>query len=30
MGVMVEDREPGRLAGAVVDRYLQIKSAGRL
>lgn len=30
MGVMVDDREPGRLAGAMADRYLQIKSAGRL
>ncbi len=30
MGVMVEDREPGLLAGGVADRYLQIKSAGRL
>jgi uncharacterized protein (DUF58 family) len=30
MGVMVEDREPTRLAGAVADRYLRVKSAGRL
>jgi hypothetical protein len=30
MGAMVEDREPGRLPGAVADRYLQIKSAARL
>ncbi|HEY2966159.1 MAG TPA: DUF58 domain-containing protein [Actinomycetota bacterium] len=29
-GVIVEDREPGRLAGALADRYLQIKSAARL
>jgi uncharacterized protein (DUF58 family) len=29
-GVVVEDREPGRLTGALADRYLQIKSAGRL
>jgi hypothetical protein len=28
--VMVEDREPTRLAGAVADRYLRVKSAGRL
>jgi uncharacterized protein (DUF58 family) len=30
MGAIVEDREPGRLAGAVADRYLRIKGAGRL
>ena len=30
MGAVAEDREPGRLAGAVADRYLRIKSAGRL
>jgi uncharacterized protein (DUF58 family) len=30
MGVGVEDRAPGELAAAVADRYLQIKSAGRL
>ncbi|HVH53838.1 MAG TPA: DUF58 domain-containing protein [Actinomycetota bacterium] len=30
MGVMVEDREPTRLAGAVADGYLRVKSAGRL
>lgn len=30
MGAVVEDRAPGRLSGAIVDRYLQIKSAGRL
>lgn len=30
LGVMVEDREPTRLAGAVADRYLRVKSAGRL
>jgi uncharacterized protein (DUF58 family) len=30
MGVMVEDREPTRLAGAVADRYLRVKGAGRL
>jgi uncharacterized protein (DUF58 family) len=30
MGVMVEDHEPGRLAGAVADRYLRVKTAGRL
>jgi uncharacterized protein (DUF58 family) len=29
-GVIVEDREPGRLTGALADRYLQIKSAARL
>jgi len=29
-GVIVEDREPGRLTAALADRYLQIKSAGRL
>lgn len=29
-GVVVEDREPGKLTGALADRYLQIKSAGRL
>jgi uncharacterized protein (DUF58 family) len=30
LGVSVEDREPGRLAGALADRYLQIKDAARL
>jgi uncharacterized protein (DUF58 family) len=30
LGVSVEDREPGRLAGALADRYLQIKGAARL
>jgi uncharacterized protein (DUF58 family) len=30
MGVAVEDRNPGDLATAVGDRYLDIKSAGRL
>lgn len=30
MGAIAEDREPGTLAGAVADRYLRIKSAGRL
>jgi uncharacterized protein (DUF58 family) len=30
IGVGVEDREPGELAAAVADRYLQIKSTGRL
>lgn len=30
MGVVVEDRPPGALAGALVDRYLRIKSTGRL
>lgn len=30
MGATVIDRAPGSLAGAVADRYLQIKSAGRL
>jgi uncharacterized protein (DUF58 family) len=30
MGAIAEDREPGSLAGAVADRYLRIKSAGRL
>jgi uncharacterized protein (DUF58 family) len=30
IGAMVEDRPPGQLAGAVADRYLQIKSVGRL
>jgi hypothetical protein len=30
MGAVVEDRAPGKLSGAIVDRYLQIKSAGRL
>jgi uncharacterized protein (DUF58 family) len=30
MGVGVEDREPSELAAAVADRYLQIKSSGRL
>ena len=30
LGVLVEDREPGRLAGALADRYLRIKSAARL
>jgi hypothetical protein len=30
MGVPVEDRPPGRLAGALADRYLRIKALGRL
>jgi uncharacterized protein (DUF58 family) len=30
MGVGVEDRLPGELAAGVADRYLAIKSAGRL
>jgi uncharacterized protein (DUF58 family) len=30
IGVAVEDRAPGDLAGALADRYLRIKSAGRL
>jgi uncharacterized protein (DUF58 family) len=30
IGVAVEDRRPGELASAVADRYLAIKSAGRL
>jgi uncharacterized protein (DUF58 family) len=30
MGVGVEDRHPDELAGAVADRYLEIKAAGRL
>jgi uncharacterized protein (DUF58 family) len=30
LGASVEDRLPGELAGAVADRYLSIKSAGRL
>lgn len=30
LGVSVEDREPGKLAGALADRYLQIKDAARL
>ncbi len=30
MGVTVEDRPPGRLAGALADRYLRIKALGRL
>jgi uncharacterized protein (DUF58 family) len=30
MGVAVEDRLPGELATAVADRYLDIKSSGRL
>lgn len=29
-GAQVEDRIPGEIAGALVDRYLGIKSAGRL
>jgi uncharacterized protein (DUF58 family) len=29
-GAVVEDREPGRLAGAVADRYLRFKGAGTL
>jgi uncharacterized protein (DUF58 family) len=29
-GAAVEDREPGRLAGAVADRYLRFKGAGSL
>lgn len=30
MGVSVQDRPPGELAGALVDHYLRVKSAGRL
>jgi hypothetical protein len=30
MGIGVEDRPPTELAAAVADRYLAIKSAGRL
>jgi uncharacterized protein (DUF58 family) len=30
MGVPVDDRPPGRLAGAMADRYLRIKALGRL
>lgn len=30
MGVQVEDRPPGKLSGALADRYLHIKSTGRL
>ena len=30
MGVPVDDRPPGRLAGALADRYLRIKALGRL
>lgn len=30
LGVGVEDRPPGELSGALADRYLRIKSAGRL
>ena len=30
MGVPVEDRLPGEFAAAIADRYLDIKSAGRL
>jgi uncharacterized protein (DUF58 family) len=30
MGVPVDDRAPGRLAGALADRYLRIKALGRL
>jgi hypothetical protein len=30
IGVAVEDRLPGELATAVADRYLDIKSSGRL
>jgi uncharacterized protein (DUF58 family) len=30
MGVAVEDKPPGKLSGALADRYLRIKGAGRL
>lgn len=30
LGAVVVDEEPGRLAGAVIDRYLDLKAAGRL
>jgi uncharacterized protein (DUF58 family) len=30
MGVIVEDHPPGRVAGALADRYLRIKALGRL